>query len=58
MTLIATDVRRGIDVDNVEAVFNYDLPNDEEYYVLESDVQEELVKPESPIPSLVEKFVN
>lgn len=32
--LIATDVAaRGIDVDNVEAVFNYDLPNDEEYYV-------------------------
>lgn len=32
--LIATDVAaRGIDVDNIEAVFNYDLPNDEEYYV-------------------------
>lgn len=32
--LIATDVAaRGIDVDNVEAVFNYDIPNDEEYYV-------------------------
>lgn len=32
--LVATDVAaRGIDVDNVEAVFNYDLPNDEEYYV-------------------------
>ena len=32
--LIATDVAaRGIDVDNVEAVFNYDLPSDEEYYV-------------------------
>lgn len=32
--LIATDVAaRGIDVDDVEAVFNYDLPNDEEYYV-------------------------
>lgn len=32
--LIATDVAaRGIDVNNVEAVFNYDLPNDEEYYV-------------------------
>lgn len=32
--LIATDVAaRGIDVNNVEAVFNYDLPTDEEYYV-------------------------
>ena len=32
--LIATDVAaRGIDVDNVEAVFNYDIPSDEEYYV-------------------------
>ena len=32
--LIATDVAaRGIDVDNVEAVINYDLPQDMEYYV-------------------------
>lgn len=32
--LIATDVAaRGIDVDDVDAVFNYDLPGDEEYYV-------------------------
>lgn len=32
--LIATDVAaRGIDVDDVDAVFNYDLPSDEEYYV-------------------------
>jgi ATP-dependent RNA helicase DeaD len=32
--LIATDVAaRGIDVDNIEAVFNFDLPSDEEYYV-------------------------
>jgi ATP-dependent RNA helicase DeaD len=32
--LVATDVAaRGIDVDNVEAVFNFDLPLDEEYYV-------------------------
>lgn len=32
--LIATDVAaRGIDVDNVEAVFNYDIPQDDEYYV-------------------------
>ncbi|MGE5473278.1 MAG: DEAD/DEAH box helicase [Ignavibacteriales bacterium] len=32
--LIATDVAaRGIDVDNIEAVVNYDIPNDEEYYV-------------------------
>jgi ATP-dependent RNA helicase DeaD len=31
---VATDVAaRGIDVDDVEAVFNYDIPNDEEYYV-------------------------
>lgn len=32
--LVATDVAaRGIDVDDVEAVFNYDVPSDEEYYV-------------------------
>jgi ATP-dependent RNA helicase DeaD len=32
--LVATDVAaRGIDVDNVEVVVNYDLPADEEYYV-------------------------
>ncbi|MCB2410899.1 DEAD/DEAH box helicase [Hymenobacter lucidus] len=32
--LVATDVAaRGIDVENVEAVVNYDLPADEEYYV-------------------------
>ncbi|MEG1830141.1 MAG: DEAD/DEAH box helicase [Cellulosilyticaceae bacterium] len=32
--LIATDVAaRGIDVDDVGAVFNYDVPTDEEYYV-------------------------
>ena len=32
--LIATDVAaRGIDVDDISAVFNYDLPSDEEYYV-------------------------
>ena len=32
--LVATDVAaRGIDVDGVEAVFNYDIPQDEEYYV-------------------------
>ena len=32
--LVATDVAaRGIDVDDVEAVFNYDVPQDEEYYV-------------------------
>lgn len=32
--LIATDVAaRGIDVDDIEVVFNYDLPVDEEYYV-------------------------
>jgi ATP-dependent RNA helicase DeaD len=32
--LIATDVAaRGIDVDDIEAVFNFDIPSDEEYYV-------------------------
>ena len=32
--LVATDVAaRGIDVEGIEAVFNYDVPQDEEYYV-------------------------
>ena len=32
--LIATDVAaRGIDVDDVDMVFNYDIPQDDEYYV-------------------------
>jgi ATP-dependent RNA helicase DeaD len=32
--LIATDVAaRGIDVEDIEAVFNYDIPSDVEYYV-------------------------
>ncbi|MBN1623230.1 MAG: DEAD/DEAH box helicase [Clostridia bacterium] len=32
--LVATDVAaRGIDVDDIEVVFNYDVPQDEEYYV-------------------------
>ncbi len=32
--LVATDVAaRGIDIDNIEAVFNYDIPQDVEYYV-------------------------
>jgi ATP-dependent RNA helicase DeaD len=32
--LVATDVAaRGIDVDDIEVVFNYDIPADEEYYV-------------------------
>lgn len=31
--LVATDVAaRGIDVDDVDAVFNYDMPNENEYY--------------------------
>ncbi|MBN2109944.1 MAG: DEAD/DEAH box helicase [Methanosarcinaceae archaeon] len=33
-TLVATDVAaRGIDVENIELVFNYDMPQDEESYV-------------------------
>ncbi|TYB30382.1 MAG: DEAD/DEAH box helicase [Candidatus Mcinerneyibacterium aminivorans] len=32
--LVATDVAaRGIDINNIEIVFNYDIPQDEEYYV-------------------------
>ena len=32
--LVATDVvARGIDVDDVEAVFNYDIPNENEFYL-------------------------
>lgn len=32
--LVATDVAaRGIDVDNIDVVFNYDVPQDPEYYV-------------------------
>ncbi len=32
--LVATDVAaRGIDVDDIDAVFNYDIPMDDEYYV-------------------------
>lgn len=32
--LVATDVAaRGIDVSNVDAVFNYDIPHDAEYYI-------------------------
>lgn len=32
--LIATDVAaRGLDVDDIEAVFNFDIPHDEEYYL-------------------------
>ncbi len=32
--LVATDVAaRGIDVNDIDAVFNYDMPSDEEYYV-------------------------
>ncbi len=32
--LVATDVAaRGLDVDDIDVVFNYDMPQDEEYYV-------------------------
>ena len=32
--LVATDVAaRGIDVDDIDVVFNFDLPSDEEYYI-------------------------
>jgi ATP-dependent RNA helicase DeaD len=32
--LVATDVAaRGLDIEDIEAVFNYDMPQDEEYYV-------------------------
>ena len=32
--LVATDVAaRGIDIDDIDVVFNYDVPQDEEYYV-------------------------
>ena len=32
--MIATDVAaRGIDVEDVEAVFNYDIPQENEYYI-------------------------
>jgi ATP-dependent RNA helicase DeaD len=32
--LVATDVAaRGIDVDDIDIVFNYDIPQDEEYYI-------------------------
>ncbi|MEA4889127.1 MAG: DEAD/DEAH box helicase [Clostridiaceae bacterium] len=32
--LVATDVAsRGLDIDDVEAVFNYDIPNENEYYI-------------------------
>jgi ATP-dependent RNA helicase DeaD len=32
--LVATDVAaRGLDVDDIEAVFNYDLPQDEQHYI-------------------------
>ena len=47
--LIATDVAaRGIDVGNVEAVFNYDIPQDDEYYVHRIGVPEERAERERP----------
>ena len=43
--LIATDVAaRGIDVDDVDAVFNYDIPQDNEYYIHRIEEQDEQVK--------------
>ena len=34
MVFVATDVAaRGIDVDDVDAVFNYDVPEENEYYI-------------------------
>lgn len=35
--LIATDAPRGIDVDDIDVVINYDLPQSFEYYVPASD---------------------
>ena len=50
--LIATDVAaRGIDVDDVEAVFNYDIPQDDEYYVHVS--AEQAVQAEQAVPLLL-----
>lgn len=58
--LVATDVAaRGIDVDDVEAVFNYDVPQDDEYYVHRigrtgrADVKEEHLR-----WSLARKYTN
>ena len=32
--LVATDVAaRGLDIDDVDAVFNYDIPEENEYYI-------------------------
>ena len=46
--LVATDVAaRGIDVDEVEAVFNYDLPQDDEYYVQEKTDSDEIYSKEN-----------
>ena len=58
--LVATDVAaRGIDVDDVEAVFNYDIPQDEEYYVHKSDVPDVPGEKVWPLAWwLVGKFIN
>ena len=58
--LVATDVAaRGIDVDDVDIVFNYDLPQDEEYYV--HRIEEQGAPEKADLRFLLlsaEKFIN